>query len=322
MKPFESVLAEKIKDYITYRKKRGYKDENLSYWLGLFDQYLKNNSNQTDYLTPSFFLSFRKSLKAEPGAVNNIICTVRGFFQFLVRHEIVPENPLQYIPPLPISAYVPFIFSPEQTDQLLAAVQKTIRRSKRYFFKDLTGYISLLLLARCGLRISEPLRLLRTHYSHKEATIYIEKTKFHKDRLIPIPKSVRVQIKNYLATRQSLLGQDHNPYLLAGLKQNRFPTHNVYVLFHQAVKDIGLTQERKALANVTFASPTPHSLRHSFAVNTLTIIKERGGSAQNALPILAAYLGHKRYANTAVYLKVLDAKQRKGLVDFYQYEDV
>jgi integrase len=70
------------------------------------------------------------------------------------------------------------------------------------------------------------------------------------------------------------------------------------------------------IANVSFGSPTPHSLRHSFAVNTLKQIKERGKSLQAALPILAAYMGHRKYRYTAVYLKVLDANQRQQLVDF------
>ena len=322
MKPFESFLAEHINEYIAYRKQRGYRDANVKYWLCLFDQYLKNNGNQKEALSPLFFLSFRKSLKAQSGGVNNTMCAVRKFFLFLMRREIVPENFLQNIPPLPTRAYIPFVFSPQQIEDLLAAIQKRIRLNQRYFFKDLTGYVALVLLARCGLRISEPLGLLRTHYFAKEATIYIENTKFHKDRLIPIPQSVAGHLKNYLAARKSLLRQDHNPYLLPGIKQNIFPTHNLYRLFHQAVKDIGLKSTKKVWANTTFAQPTPHSLRHSFAVNTLKRIKERGGCAQHALPILATYMGHKKYSNTAVYLKVLDAEQHKGLVDFSNCEDL
>jgi len=148
MKPFESFLAEKITEYIAYRKERGYKDENLKYWLCLFDQYLKNNGKQKEGFTPSFFLAFRSSLKEETGGLNNIICAVRGFFQFLVRREIIAENPLQDIPTLASRAYIPFVFSPQQIERLLAAIQKRIRPHQRYFFKDLTGYVALVLLAR------------------------------------------------------------------------------------------------------------------------------------------------------------------------------
>ncbi|EKD38293.1 MAG: Integrase family protein, partial [uncultured bacterium] len=73
---------------------------------------------------------------------------------------------------------------------------------------------------------------------------------------------------------------------------------------------------RRIIAGLTFGAPTPHCLRHSFAVNTLGRIKERGESPQRALPVLSSYLGHRKYRYTAVYLKVIDAEQRQGLVDF------
>ena len=176
--------------------------------------------------------------------------------------------------------------------------------------------MAILLMARCGLRISEPINLLLTRYHPEEKTIHIEKTKFKKDRLIPIPESVNTQIQNYLALRKSLLSKDHNPYLLAGPNQKGLSTNNIYPAFKQAVKDIGLNQQRRIIANTTFGSPTPHSLRHSFAINTLKRIVQQGRSAQNALPILSVYMGHSKYRYTALYLKVIDAQQRKALVDF------
>ena len=166
------------------------------------------------------------------------------------------------------------------------------------------------------MRISEPLALLRTHYRADDGTVYIEKTKFRKDRLIPLPKAVITEIENYLAVRKSLRPCDHNPYLFGGRKQNALKAHQVRRFFHQAVKDIGLGQPREIIGNMIFSSPIPHSLRHSFAVNTLKRIKERGVSPQYALPILAAYMGHSDYRYTAIYLKVVDAGTRQCFVDF------
>jgi integrase len=79
---------------------------------------------------------------------------------------------------------------------------------------------------------------------------------------------------------------------------------------------MGITQPRKKLGNIIFNPPTPHCLRHSFAVNTLKAIRERGASPQHALPVLATYLGHATYFNTSVYLKVADASSRNKLYDF------
>ena len=258
----------------------------------------------------------RTNLAMEAVSVNHVLSVTRGFFRFLVRKGLFEKNPLLDIPPLKEEIIVPFIFSPEQTDQLLKTLCKTMQRRKASFLIELATYIAILLMARCGLRISEPLHLLKHHYRKEEGTIYIEKTKFSKDRLIPIPKTVIQEMDNYLSVRAQRCPQDQNPYLLAGKDLHPLTGPQVTFLFHHTVREMGITQPRKKLGNVIFNPPTSHCLRHSFAVNTLKAIKERGQSPQHALPVLAAYLGHATYFNTSVYLKVADASSRNNLYDF------
>ena len=57
------------------------------------------------------------------------------------------------------------------------------------------------------------------------------------------------------------------------------------------------------------------------AVNTLARIRSQGKSAQHALPVLAAYLGHSEYKHTVKYLKLLDAQHRYQLVNFIKTQD-
>ena len=45
-------------------------------------------------------------------------------------------------------------------------------------------------------------------------------------------------------------------------------------------------------------------------------VKDRGECAQNALPVLAVYMGHSDYKHTSVYLRVADAAARQHLLDF------
>ena len=51
-------------------------------------------------------------------------------------------------------------------------------------------------------------------------------------------------------------------------------------------------------------------------LNTLKRVQARGKSPQNALPVLAAYMGHSEYKHTVKYLKMIDAKKRKQFLDF------
>jgi integrase/recombinase XerD len=316
MKPFESFLATQIQEFIAYRQNLGYQISHSRSHLKTFDRYLKNQKIEKSLLPPSFFLQLRSNLKIEPRSINRILSSLRVFFKFLIRKGIYAQNPLQDIPELPENDSIPFIFSPQQIDQLLSAVCKRLRQTKRYYLKDLSQYMAILLMARCGLRISEPLRLSRHHYQPKEKTIYIEKTKFKKDRLIPLPLTVATDMENYQAVRDAMLLEQPNPFLLAGFKQKGLNDSTLRAHFHRAVEDIGLKQPRQIIGKMTFSSPTPHSLRHSFAVNTLNAVKHRGNCPQNALPVLAAYMGHREYRYTTQYLKVLDANQRQQLFYF------
>lgn len=321
MKPFESFLSPQINEFIAYRKSRGYSTKRRRTHLLAFDRYVKQTGADWNSFTPSFFLQMRADLNKNPRHINKIFTLLRLFFQFLIRRGDVDDNPLQDIPLLKENTIIPFIFSSEQTDQLLAAVSKKIRKSQTSFLTDLGIYLALLILAKCGMRISEPLRLLPHHYRRDDGTLYIEKTKFKKDRLIPAPKAVMREIENYLSVRQSLRPDDQNPYLLAGRGDKPLSAYRIRSTFHQAVKDIGLQQERKVMGNMNFNPPVPHSLRHSFAINTLQNIIQRGDPAQDALPVLAAYLGHNNYIGTSVYLKIADARSRKNLYDFTIWQE-
>ena len=316
MKPFKSFMAPQMEAFVAYRDALGYCKMPTTYFLLLFDRYLMENHAGWDDFNAAFFLNMQNEIPLEACSVNNMVSVIRVFFQFLVRREELTHDPLKDVPRLKQNTVVPFVFSPEQVDQLLDVMSRRIRRKETYFLRDLAMYLVVLLMARCGLRISEPIRLLRHHYRRDDATIYIEKTKFSKDRLIPVPKEVATQIQNYLSVREALTSNDDNPYLLVG-RENRCVCETAFRhAFADALKEIGLRQDRKIVGNVNFNPPTPHSLRHSFAVNTLKSVWERGQDAQNALPVLAAYMGHTNPKGTAVYLRVADAVSREQLVAF------
>jgi integrase/recombinase XerD len=316
MNRFESFLAQQFEDYMTYRRQLGYDTENLRWALKTVDRYLISQNADASDLTAAFFLSLQADLRTQNKTINRVLSYTRGLFEYLLRKDYCQHNPLRDIPWLPEEQFIPFIFSPPQIDEMLGAVCHRLRKNSKDFVKDLGSYLATLLLARCGMRIYEPLRLLRHQFRTDDNTLYIEKTKFKKDRLIPIPQAVAAEITNYLAVRHKLWCADANPYLLAASKEKPFYDEFIRRRFHQAVSDIGLKRPRQTIGNTNIGAPTPHCLRHSFAVNTLKRIKDQGKSPQHALPVLAAYLGHSEYKHTAKYLKLLDAEHRHRLVNF------
>ncbi len=313
---FESFLAEQLKDYLEYRINTGFAVKTTIFYLKNFDRYVKEKNATWQSFTPSFFIEYRASRNLATRTLNNMIPSIRVFFKFLIRKGKIYENPLQDIPALQSNSIVPFIFSPKEVDHLLCAVYRELRKTERYFLQDYCAYISIVLMAQCGLRISEPARLLANHYRPDEKTIYIEKTKFKKDRLIPIPESVASEINNLVSVKKAFHLEKNLSYLLTKDEYTRLTRDCVDRRFKKAVKNIKLDQPRRVIGTTNFLPPTPHSLRHSFAVNTLKRIKEKGKSPQNALPVLAVYMGHSEYKHTTKYLKVLDAVHRRQMLDF------
>ncbi len=292
MKHFKSFMASQLQQYASYRLALGYAKKGIKPPLLAFDRYLIEQNATWDQLQPAFFLQLRAKISNHPNTVNTILSGIRSFFQFLVRQDICEDNPLKDIPPLPERYFVPFVFSPAQTDLLLQAVCKTIRKSEKHLLFDMAIHLAFGMLARCGMRINEPLRLQKVHYRCDEGSVYIQRTKFRKNRLIPLPKAVMAQIENYLAARRVLCPEDQNPYLLAGKRLGPIKDYHIRNSFHRAVKNIGLSQPKQVIGNITFGKPVPHSLRHAFAINTLNQIKARGNCPQQALPVLATYMGH------------------------------
>jgi len=316
MKPFESFLAPHLEDYMTYRIGLGYARHPQRDNLLAFDKYLRKHNVTWNQLQPSFFLKLRGQISKHPNTVNEILLDTRSFFRFLVRKGLMDQNPLKDIPRLPKRHCVPFVFSEIQIQVLIETVRKNIRKKEKFYLLDRGITMAMIMLARCGMRINEPLHLERGHYRKQERTVYIERSKFRKDRLIPMPQGVFDELERYLALRKIWCPRDQNPYLLAGRGQTAIRDQDVRFAFHRAVGQMGLCCDKQVIGNVSFGYPVPHSLRHSFAINTLNRIKARGQCPQNALPVLAAYMGHRKYQYTGAYLKVKDARHRTGLLEF------
>ena len=228
MSPFKSFMAKNLEAYAAYRRQRGYALKAIHAPLVTFDRYLKaHDVNWDKMLQPAFFLDLRANISQHPNTANKILSALRSLFDFLLRRQICTQNPLKDIPPLPERYFVPFVFTPEQTDQLLQAVCVMIRRNRTNFLFDQAIYLVMVMLARCGMRINEPLRLCNKHYRTDEGSVNIERTKFRKDRLIPLPKTLLAELDNYLAACKACCRGDQNPYLLAGRNDQPLKDHRV-----------------------------------------------------------------------------------------------
>lgn len=65
------------------------------------------------------------------------------------------------------------------------------------------------------------------------------------------------------------------------------------------------------LAGIAARQPTPHDLRHSFAVGRILAWYDEGRNVDRLLPALSTYLGHVSVENTRVYRSMIEFRSRQ-----------
>jgi len=184
---------------------------------------------------------------------------------------------------------VAYIFSPEQIRQLLhAARQLEPKASLRpYTYSTLLG-----LLAATGLRIGEALRLCIDDITSDG--LVIRRTKFRKNRLVPLHPTTVTALQRYLALRTRIGGTD--PHVFVG--QNGRPLSQAMTawVFHQLISTLRLKGARLA------RDPRLHDLRHTWVARALESCPSEKGLIDRHARAVMTYLGHVSVANSYWYI--------------------
>jgi site-specific recombinase XerD len=132
----------------------------------------------------------------------------------------------------------------------------------------------MLVMLKCGLRVSEVLHLEVTDINIEMQNLHVREGKGCKDRTVPI-------IYMY---DEMVAWLEHRPPV-GSLFAKEITRNGVYKMVQRYAKSAGITKK-----------VTPHTLRHTFAVNTYLA----GVNAIN----LQNLLGHERFETTAIYIKL------------------
>jgi integrase/recombinase XerD len=185
---------------------------------------------------------------------------------------------------------VPYIFSNDEIERLIHAAgqlghQPTLRRDT---------YRTLFALLACtGLRVSEALNL-----RYEDITpdgMVIRCSKFRKSRLVPLHDSALAGLERYLKRRSPYAPFDDHVFI--SLSRKPVAIQDVERAFGAAVRKINLPR------GPGMPRPTPHSLRHTFAVRSLEACQDDRDHITKHMLGLSTYLGHANVANTYWYLQ-------------------
>lgn len=108
-----------------------------------------------------------------------------------------------------MSKYIPYIYSDEEIRKIMHYADNLIIREQQYHPTSFQLKVPMVIrvLYGCGTRLGETLSLRRKDVDFKSGTIFLKKTKFSKERVIPVHESLLVILERYCLT----LGILHNP---------------------------------------------------------------------------------------------------------------
>jgi integrase len=289
MSSFARTLATRVEDYITLRRSLGYSFQKQAATLRALVQYAE--IEQLDGpLTRDMALNFVFSWDGTTNGRAIRHGVVRRFCEYLAIYD--PRTEALDPRVLPRSRAIP----PPRilTDDELGSLMSACRRVSPDYPERATVLTALVgLLASTGLRSGEALRLDRADVDLTGGVLHIRKTKFRKDRLVPIHPTTLAVLRNYGRHRDAVFPVPKDSAFFLSSRGNRLSSPGLHAAFDAACELAGLGRDKGL---------RPHDLRHRFAVTRLAVWHQERADVQALLPLLATYLGHARYTDTAYYI--------------------
>ena len=190
--------------------------------------------------------------------------------------------------------FLPYIFTHEQVRDLLKAADQ-LPADSRSPERHVVIPVLFRILCCCGLRVSEAVKLKYGDVNLADGTLRINDTKFRKDRLVPLSRTLQGQLVDYCSSMK-LHAFDEPLFPTAAGKC--YDTGTIYQTFRRLLRAIGIHHGGRG------CGPRLHDLRHTFAVHCLERWYRNGDALNACLPLLVVYMGHQTLLGTQRYLQL------------------
>ena len=255
--------------------------------LEQFNSFLKNSGtaispqgemevSKIDRMVIRKYLSFLHQ-RNRKSSIARKLSTLRSFFKYLLREEIVSSNPARPISTPKIEKRLPTFLTVDEAFRLVESPSREKKRSEM----RLRDRAMMELLYSSGLRVSELVGLNRNHVD-LDLEIVRVMGKGRKERIVPVGSKAIAALKAYLETptmRQGIKAEDP---LFVNHRGGRLTARSVGRFVKQYGRDAAI-----------FRKISPHSLRHTFATHLL--------DAGADLREIQEMLGHASLSTTQRY---------------------
>lgn len=222
-----------------------------------------------------------------------------GIDAFLVQSTLLPKY----------KANIPYILSDEELTNFFNATDKLSSDSRSPLLEYTIPVIFRLQYA-CGLRPQEVRLLKPKKFDFINNTIYIEDSKWCKDRRLAVKDYIMNLCYKYNKIASSIIPD--RTYFFQSPAGKEYSYGWLTEKFHECWKISGNSTDK--------GSCVPYDLRHNFATRTLMKWIEDGFEINEYLPYLSAYMGHASFSSTFYYIHLLP--ERLSLMDFTQTKGI
>lgn len=248
-----------------------------------------------------FLVAFQKA-GATPATVSRKLSSLRSFYRFLEREELVPGNPFYALAAPKRGKYLPKVLSVEEVARLLAAPVQVFRESVKpdadparlrwaeYAASRDTAILEALYSA--GMRVNELAALSDSDLDLVSGVAKV-RGKGKKERLCPLGRPAVAAVYDAMEKRDALgLVKSRARALFVNAAGGRLTARSIERLMKRYLARAGLSTE-----------VSPHSLRHSFATHLL----DKGADLRSVQELL----GHASLSTTQIYAHVSVEKMKE-----------
>jgi len=238
-----------------------------------------NISNDLEKVTHYHLSAYKNYLihnqRKKVSSINRSIQTLRNFFQFMIDKKFVKKNPSEKIKFLRrIKRTQPRALTKKDVHKLLSVTSHSSHGTQK------RNYAIVQILLQTGIRVGEVVNL-----ETRDLTLYdrsgelrIVNAKGGKERTVPLNSYARKALRNYL--------------------EEKFIEGRTLVFISKQNKKMTVRAVQKVMRNLSkkarIENMSPHTLRHTFAVNYLR-------SNPECLVELSIILGHESLDTTSIY---------------------
>jgi integrase/recombinase XerC len=268
-------------EYLRFEKRfsqhtlRAYTDDLRQFTSFITKQF---NCSDVNEVTAPFVRTWLANLKddqANARTINRKISTLKSFYKFLLRQQVVTDSPISAIVSQKQNRRLPQFVDKNDLDSLWRHADFPDTWNGR------TERLIMMLLYHSGMRLSEVINLKEAQLDIANVSLKIL-GKGNKERIIPASRSFIDELEAYRNEKRKEFEHFDDTVLFVNEKGKKLYPKWIYNLVRKYLDQVTTIDKR-----------SPHVLRHTFATHLLN-----EGADLNAVKEL---LGHSSLASTQVY---------------------